>query len=128
MIEKTVYVCDICGKEFADEYECETHEWQERAKPFIGRFKIVYFNGNKDSYLPSGEQIDSIKAIYTKDKETAKFLDKYFFSYYGSFSESPYCGMSIQNDMTIFYDEESTCSWLDLDEEYAKLDRIKELF
>lgn len=128
MTEKTVYVCDICGKEFADEQECEIHEWEEKVKPFIGRFKIVYFDGNKDSYLPSDEQIDSIKAIYTKDCETANFLNEYFTNYYGSFSESPYCGMSIQNDMTIFYDEESTCSWLDLDEEYAKLDRIKELF
>lgn len=127
MTKKTVYVCDICGKEFTDEHECEIHEWQEKAKPFIGRFKIVYFNGNKSSYLPFDEQINSIKAIYTKDRDTANFLDAYFIDHYCSFSESPYCGMSIQNDMTIFYDE-STCCWLDLDEEYAKLDRIKELF
>lgn len=128
MTEKTVYVCDICGKEFDDEYDCEIHEWEEKAKPFIGRFKIVYFNGDKGSCLPSDEQIESIKAIYTNDCETAEFLDEYFTSHYGCYFESPYSGIPTHNHMTIFYDDESACGWLDLDDEYAKLDNIKGLF
>lgn len=128
MTEKTIYVCDICGKEFADEAECQVHEWKEKSPPYIGRFEIIYYNNKKSLELPIDSEINRIKAIYTKDKSAAQFLDDYFSSYYGSAGESPYCGFPIRDNMIIYYDDDFCDCWLDLDEEYTKLDKIKNLF
>lgn len=127
MTEKTTYVCDICGKEFADEGECQIHEWKEKAAPYIGRFEIVYYDNRKSHELPIDSEIDRIKAIHTKDRHATQFLDDYFSDYYGGASENPYCGFPNTDDMIIFYDDDIDC-WLDLDEEYTKLNKIKNLF
>ena len=63
--EKTVYVCDSCGKEFDDKYELEAHNSVDHLIPAIKRkqtFSHLFY------FLPDEEAAEAILRYGTKEE------------------------------------------------------------
>ena len=41
MTEKTIYICDYCGKAFDDDRDCYLHEWEHKFELFKNRIKFM---------------------------------------------------------------------------------------
>ena len=78
MIEKHIYQCEVCGKEFAFENECREHEVEHTAS-FIKNAVVMMDNGGE--VLPLDDirtAIERTYAIYVGCKEVADILWELF--------------------------------------------------
>ena len=126
MIEKHIYQCEICGKEFAFENECREHEMEHTAS-FIKKAVVMMDDGGE--VLPLDDirtAIEKSYAIYVGCNEAAKML-------WGLFEDEGY-SPPIRDIVTpvlypafFIYDKDNFC-WLylnDLEEEYNHLLELK---
>ena len=126
MIEKHIYQCEVCGKEFAFENECREHEMEHTAS-FIKNAVVMMDNGGE--VLPLDDicaAIEKSYAIYVGCNEAAKML-------WELFEDEGYCA-PIENIRApvlypafFVYDQDNYC-WLylnDLEEEYNRLLELK---
>lgn len=126
MIEKHIYQCEVCGKEFDDYEDCRKHEMEHTAS-FIKNAVVMMDNGGE--VLPLDDirtAIERAYAIYVGCKEVAKML-------WELFEDEGYC-TPIENIRTpilypafFVYDKDSY-GWLylnDLEEEYNRLLKLK---
>ena len=78
MIEKHIYQCEVCGKEFAFENECRKHEMEHTAS-FIKNAVVIMDDGGE--VLPLDDirtAIEKSYAIYVGCNEAAKMLWEVF--------------------------------------------------
>ena len=126
MIEKHIYQCEVCGKEFAFENECREHEMEHTAS-FIKNAVVMMDNGGE--VLPLDDirtAIEKSYAIYVGCNEAAKML-------WELFEDEGYC-TPIENIRTpvlypaFFVYDQDNYSWRymrDLEEEYNRLLKLK---
>ena len=126
MIEKHIYQCEVCGKEFAFEDECREHEMGHTAS-FTKNAVVMMDEGGE--VLPLDDirtAIEESYAIYVGCNEAAKMLWELF--------EDEGYATPIENIRTpvlypafFIYDQDHYC-WLylnDLEEEYNRLLELK---
>ena len=126
MIEKHVYQCEVCGKEFNDEYDCYNHEMEHNAAKLKGAVVIM---DSREKVLPLDNirtAIDRCHTIYVECKEAADILWELF--------EDKGYSPPIRDIVTpvlypafFIYDRDNFC-WLylnDLEEEYNHLLELK---
>ena len=78
MIEKHIYQCEVCGKEFNDYEDCRKHEMEHTAS-FIKNAVVMMDNGGE--ILPLDDidtAIERAYAIYVGCKEVADILWELF--------------------------------------------------
>ena len=78
MIEKHIYQCEVCGKEFNDEEDCRKHEMEDTAS-FIKNAVVMMDDGGE--VLPLDDirtAIDKCYTIYVGCNEAAKMLWEVF--------------------------------------------------
>ena len=126
MIEKHIYQCEVCGKEFAFENECREHEMEHTAS-FIKNAVVMMDKGGE--VLPLDDirtAIERAYAIYVGCKEVADILWELFKD---EGYETP-----IENIRTpvlypaFFIYDQDDYRWLylnDLEEEYNRLLELK---
>ena len=126
MIEKHIYQCEVCGKEFNDEEDCREHEMEHTAS-FIKNAVVMMDNGGE--VLPLDDicaAIEKSYAIYVGCNEAAKML-------WELFEDEGYCA-PIENIRTpvlypaFFIYDQDDYRWLylnDLEEEYNRLLELK---
>ena len=116
------YVCDLCGKTFEDEDECQQHETLEKFKYHSSN--VVFFD--KDKNVITAEQIinqrDDPWAIFIENEEAIPFVEEiYDFCF---FTASPWSWNGGHNrKMTglYLYDEETNLWYLPAD----KIEKLK---
>ena len=126
MIEKHIYQCEVCGKEFNDEDDCYKHEMEHNAAKLNG---AVVMMDSQEKVLPLDDihtAIERTHAIYVGCKEAADIL-------WGLFEDEGY-SPPIRDIVTpvlypafFIYDKDNFC-WLylnDLEEEYNHLLELK---
>lgn len=126
MIEKHIYQCEVCGKEFAFKEDCREHEMEHTAS-FI-KNAVVMMN-NDGEVLPLDDirtAIERAYAIYVGCDEAAKML-------WELFEDEGYCA-PIENIRTpvlypaFFIYDQDDCRWQyfnDLEEEYNHFLELK---
>ena len=126
MIEKHIYQCEVCGKEFNDEEDCRKHDMEHTAS-FIKNAVVMMDNGGE--VLPLDDirtAIDNCYAIYVGCNEAAKMLWELF--------EDEGYTTPIENIRTpvlypaFFIYDQDDYRWLyfnDLEEEYNRLLELK---
>ena len=126
MIEKHIYQCEVCGKEFNDEDDCRKHEMEHTAS-FIKKAVVMMDDGGE--VLPLDDirtAIERTYAIYVGCKEVADIL-------WELFEDEGYCTpiedikTSVQYPAFFIYDQDDY-RWLylnDLEEEYNRLLELK---
>lgn len=126
MIEKHIYQCEVCGKEFNDEEGCRKHE-MEHTVSFIKNAVVMMDDGGE--VLPLDDirtAIERAYAIYVGCKGVADIL-------WELFKDEGYCTpienieTPIQYPAFFTYNQEKYC-WLylnDLEKEYNRLLELK---
>ena len=126
MIEKHIYQCEVCGKEFAFENECREHEMGHTAS-FIKNAVVMMDDGGE--VLPLDDirtAIEKSYAIYVGCNEAAKMLWELF--------EDEGYATPIKDIRTpvlypaFFVYDQDNYHWLymrDLEEEYNRLLELK---
>lgn len=76
MIIKKSYICEYCGKQFANEEECQEHETQEKIKDV--KDKIKYFNC-EGGQLPLTASPSDIDYFWAMDEQAFEFVNNYFY-------------------------------------------------
>ena len=126
MIEKHIYQCEVCGKEFNDEEDCREHEMEHITKKLEGAVVMMDSLGKVLPLDNIHTAIERAYAIYVGCNEAAKML-------WELFEDEGYC-TPIENIRTpvlypafFVYDKDSY-GWLylnDLEEEYNRLLKLK---
>lgn len=126
MIEKHIYQCEVCGKEFNDEDDCRKHEMEHNVAKLKG---AVVMMDNGGEVLPLDDiytAIDKCYAIYVGCNEAAKMLWELF--------DDEGCATPIGDIRTpvlypaFFIYDQDNYRWLyfnDLEEEYNRLLELK---
>ena len=126
MIEKHIYQCEVCGKEFAFEDECREHEMEHITAKLKG---AVVMMDSLGEVLPLDDihtAIERAYTIYVGCKEAADIL-------WEAFDDEGYntpienIETSIQYPAFFIYDQDHYC-WLylnDLEKEYNRLLELK---
>ena len=126
MIEKHIYQCEVCGKEFDDYEDCRKHEMEHTAS-FIKNAVVMMDNGGE--VLPLDDihtAIERAYAIYVGCKEAADILWK-MFDDEGYTTPIENIETSIQYPAFFIYDQDKYY-WQymrDLEEEYNRLLELK---
>ena len=126
MIEKHIYQCEVCGKEFDDYEDCRKHEMEHTAS-FIKNAVVMMDNGGE--VLPLDDirtAIERAYAIYVGCKEAADILWK-MFDDEGYTTPIENIETSIQYPAFFIYDQDKYY-WQymrDLEEEYNRLLDLK---
>lgn len=79
MIETKRFCCEICGKEFKNRLECETHEFFDHS-PDVEEW-VIFFNRSPVRRISAKEMIEcpiSPDGIYIKNKKGIAFVKKFF--------------------------------------------------
>ena len=126
MIEKHIYQCEVCGKEFNDYEDCRKHEMGHTAS-FIKNAVVMMDNGGE--VLPLDDirtAIERTYAIYVGCKEVADILWELFKD---EGYETPIENIStpVLYPAFFIYDQDDY-RWLyfnDLEEEYNRLSELK---
>ena len=126
MIEKRIYQCEVCGKEFAFENECREHEMEHTAS-FIKNAVVMMDNGGE--VLPLDDicaAIEKSYAIYVGCKEAADILWEIF----DDEGYNPPIKDIVTPDLypAFFIYDQDNFRWLylnDLEEEYNRLLELK---
>lgn len=85
MIEKHIYQCEVCGKEFAFEDECLEHELKCKTAGLENSVVMTDSRGNILSLDDWGEAMDKAYFVYITNQEAADKLEKLFHEYNFSF-------------------------------------------
>ena len=126
MIEKHIYQCEVCGKEFAFENECRKHEMEHNAAKLKGAVVMMDPQGKVLPLDDIHTAIESTYAIYVGCNEAAKML-------WELFEDEGYCA-PIENIRTpvlypaFFIYDQDNYRWLylnDLEKEYNRLLELK---
>lgn len=126
MIEKHIYQCEVCGKEFNGEEDCRKHEIEHITTKLKGA--VVMMN-SLGKVLPLDDihtAIERTRAIYVGCKEAADILWDLFDSN-GYTVPIEDIETSIQYPAFFTYDQDE-CYWRymrDLEEEYNRLLELK---
>ena len=126
MIEKHIYQCEFCGKEFNDEEDCRKHEMEHTAS-YIKN--AVVMMDSLGEVLPLDDihtAIERTYAIYVGCKEAADILWK-MFDDEGYTTPIENIETSIQYPAFFIYDQDKYY-WQymrDLEEEYNRLLKLK---
>lgn len=126
MIEKHIYQCEVCGKEFNDEEDCRRHEMEHTAS-FIKNAVVMMNNGGE--VLPLDDirtAIDNCYAIYVGCNEAAKILWE-LFEDEGYTTPIEDIRTPVLYPAFFIYDQDNY-HWLyfnDLEEEYNRLLELK---
>lgn len=126
MIEKHIYQCEVCGKEFNDEEDCRRHEMEHTAS-FIKNAVVMMNNGGE--VLPLDDirtAIDNCYAIYVGCNEAAKMLWE-LFEDEGYTTPIEDIRTPVLYPAFFIYDQDNY-HWLylnDLEEEYNRLLELK---
>ena len=126
MIEKHIYQCEVCGKEFNDEEDCRKHEMEHTAS-FIKNAVVMMNNGGE--VLPLDDirtAIDNCYAIYVGCNEAAKILWE-LFEDEGYTTPIEDIRTPVLYPAFFIYDQDNY-HWLylnDLEEEYNRLLELK---
>ena len=126
MIEKHIYQCEVCGKEFNDYEDCRKHEMEHTAS-FIKNAVVMMDNGGE--VLPLDDirtAIERTYAIYVGCKEVADILWE-LFKDEGYETPIENIETSIQYPAFFIYDQDKYY-WQymrDLEEEYNRLLDLK---
>ena len=80
MTEKTIYICDYCGKAFDDDRDCYLHEWEHKFEPLKNRVKFMRGEAGVFVELPlTCESVDECTVIYCDGTDEAwDILDEAF--------------------------------------------------
>lgn len=117
----TKYVCDLCGKVFDNEIECQGHEILEKIGNHLN--SVVLFDGNKqvlsfDTVIASF--YDEVRGIYIEDESAIPLVEEVF-RFCGMISPWSVDGGNNRKTTGLYlYDEDSYC-W------YLPADKIEEL-
>ena len=127
MIEKHIYQCEVCGKEFNDEEDCRKHE-MEHTVSFIKNAVVMMDDGGE--VLPLDNIYTAIErayVLYVGCNEAAKMLWELF--------EDEGYATPIEDIRTpvlyypaFFIYDQDNCHWLyfnDLEKEYNRLLELK---
>lgn len=126
MIEKHIYQCEVCGKEFDDYEDCRKHEMEHTAS-FIKNAVVMMDNGGE--VLPLDDirtAIDKCHTIYVGCNEAAKMLWE-LFEDEGYNSPIGDIVTPVLYPAFFIYDQDDY-RWLymrDLEEEYNRLLKLK---
>lgn len=118
----TKYVCDICGKTFENEDECQQHEMLEKFK--YHSTNVVFFDENKN--VITAEQVISKLydpwAFFIEDEEVIPLVEEiyYFCDFFSPWSS--YGGSNRKTTGLYLYDENNDCWYLPAD----KIEELKE--
>lgn len=126
MIEKRIYQCEVCGKEFNDEDDCRKHEMEHNAAKLKGAVVMMDPLGKVLPLDDIHTAIERTFAIYVGRKEAADILWEMFedegYSIPIENIETP-----IQYPAFFTYDQDKY-RWLymrDFEEEYNRLLKLK---
>ena len=78
MIEKHIYQCEVCGKEFNDEEDCRKHEMEHNAAKLKGAVVMMDDGGEVLPLDDIHTAIERTYAIYVGCKEAADILWELF--------------------------------------------------
>lgn len=126
MIEKHIYQCEVCGKEFNDEDDCLKHEMEHITAKLKGAVAMMDFLGKVLPLDDIHAAVERAYAVYIGCKEAADILWELFDSN-GYCTPITYIGTPIQYPALFTYDQDKDC-WLymrDLEEEYNRLLELK---
>ena len=113
MTEKTIYICDYCGKAFDDDRDCYLHEWEHKFELFKNRIKFMKVKNGVLTELPLAlESVDECTVIYCDGTDEAwDTLDEAFDW------EGYYCvSKDIRADGHIFVYDRDADKWFCLEE------------
>lgn len=126
MIEKHIYQCEVCGKEFNDEEDCRKHEMEHTAS-FIKNAVVMMDDGGEVLPLDNIDTaIERAYAIYVGCDEAAKMLWE-LFEDEGYVAPIENIETSIQYPAFFIYDQDEY-RWLyfnDLEKAYNRLLELK---
>lgn len=116
MLEKTIYICEICGEKFNDEESCLLHEKNEKRKEFENR--VAYF----DSEGNWVDDVDCAFTIYVADIDAFDYVN-------GLLDESGYSNIPFElfdeeDVLNIFYTD-GNGDWRCLNQDLSKLIELK---
>ena len=126
MIEKHIYQCEVCGKEFNDEEDCRKHEMEHNAAKLKGAVVMMDDGGEVLPLDDIHTAIERTYAIYVGCKEAADIL-------WELFGDEGYTTPieDIRTPVlypTFFIYDQDNYHWLyfnDLEEEYNRLLELK---
>ena len=121
MTEKTIYICDYCGKAFDDDRDCYLHEWEHKFELFKNRIKFMRVKNGVLTELPLVlDSVDECDVIYCDGTdEVWNTLDEVF-DYRGYSCVSK----DIRSDGHIFIYDRDADEWFCLEKKlnhFAKL-------
>ena len=126
MIEKHIYQCEVCGKEFNDDEDCRKHEMEHTAS-FIKNAVVMMDNGGEVLSLDNIDTaIERAYAIYVGCKAVADILWE-LFEDEGYSTPIENIETPIQYPAFFTYDQDNY-RWLylnDLEEKYSHLLELK---
>lgn len=116
----TKYVCDLCGKTFENEDECQQHEILEKFK--YHSTNVVFFN--KDKNVITAEQVVSQLydplAIFIEDEEVIPLVEE-IYDFCGFISPWSIDGGYIRKTTGLYLYDENNDRW------YLPADKIEKL-
>ena len=126
MIEKHIYQCEVCGKEFNDEEDCYKHEMEHNAAKLKGAVVMMDYQGKVLPLNDIHTAIERTYAIYVGCKEAANILWE-MFDDEGYTTPIENIETSIQYPAFFIYDLDKYCwrDMRDLEEEYNRLLELK---
>ena len=126
MIEKHIYQCEVCGKEFNDEEDCRKHEMEHNAAKLKGAVVMMDDGGEVLPLDDIHTAIERTYAIYVGCKEAADILWE-LFGDEGYTTPIEDIRTPVLYPAFFIYDQDNY-RWLylnDLEEEYNRLLELK---
>lgn len=126
MIEKHIYQCEVCGKEFNDEEDCRKHEMEHNAAKLKGAVVMMDDGGEVLPLDDIHTAIERTYAIYVGCKEAADILWE-LFGDEGYTTPIEDIRTPVLYPAFFIYDQDNY-HWLylnDLEEEYNRLLKLK---
>lgn len=126
MIEKHIYQCEVCGKEFNDEEDCRKHEMEHNAAKLKGAVVMMDDGGEVLPLDDIRTAIERTYAIYVGCKEAADILWE-LFKDEGYTTPIEDIRTPVLYPAFFIYDQDNY-HWLyfnDLEEEYNRLLELK---
>lgn len=128
MVEKHIYQCEICGKEFAFKDECLEHEL--KCKTAGLEKSVVMMNGSR-KVLPLDDweiAIDRAYFVYIVNQEAANQLEKLFHEYGYDFPAED-VQETVSYPALFVYQDDNGVYWKslqDVENEYNELLAVKD--
>lgn len=128
MIEKHIYQCEVCGKEFAFENECLAHELKCKTAGLEDAVVMMDSDKNVLSLDDWRKAIDKAYFVYITNQETADKLEELFNEYNYIFPTDD-VQETVLYPALFAYDENDEAYWKslqDVENEYNELLAVKD--